>query len=128
MDYALLADAIALAHAAFVVFVVAGQCLIRLGGAVGWRWVRNRWFRGLHLAAIGVVLAQVALGVYCPLTLLEARWRARAGMSDYGETFVGHWVERLIYVDVPLAHMHAIYIAFGVWVAWTLYRYPPEWR
>ena len=51
--------------------------IIQLGGALGWGWVRLRWFRITHLCAIGVVVIQSWLGVMCPLTTLEMALRPR---------------------------------------------------
>ena len=127
-DLLLWADAVALLHAAYVLFVVAGQGLILAGWAAGWRWTRNPRFRWLHLAAIGVVVVEVVLGAYCPLTLIEARWRAAAGGTGYGATFIGHWVDRLLYYDVPLWQTHVLYVAFALLVFWTFLRYPPRRR
>ncbi len=58
----LAADAILVLHTLFVAFVVLGLVCIVVGGILGWRWVRNRWFRYAHLAAIGVVVLQSWLG------------------------------------------------------------------
>jgi hypothetical protein len=124
--YALLADMLAVVHAAYVLFVVVGQGLILSGWAAGWRWTRNRAFRWLHLGAIGLVVAEVVLGVYCPLTTLEARWRSQAGQGDYAETFIGYWADRLLYYEVPLEQMHLVYVLFAIVVLWTFVKYPPE--
>jgi len=128
MDHGLLADLLALVHAAYVLFVVAGQALILAGWAAGWRWTRNAVFRWLHLGAIGLVMLEVVLGVYCPLTLIEARWRAAAGEGPYGDSFVAHWVQRLLYYDVPLWQAHVVYVVFALVVVWTFLRYPPRRR
>ncbi len=52
--YLLAADALLALHVSFVAFVIFGLVLIVVGGLRGWGWVRNRWFRIAHLAAIGV--------------------------------------------------------------------------
>ena len=54
--YLLAADAILLLHVLFVVFVVVGLLLVLAGKVLSWSWVRNPWFRLMHLAAIGVVV------------------------------------------------------------------------
>jgi hypothetical protein len=38
---------------------------------------------------------------YCPLTLLEQRLRLAAGTRAYERSFLVHYLERLIYWDVP---------------------------
>jgi hypothetical protein len=66
-------------HSLFVCFVVLGLILIVAGGLRGWQWVRNPWFRLGHLQAIGIVVLQAWLGIWCPLTLLEMSLREKAG-------------------------------------------------
>lgn len=126
MDYGLLADLLALVHGAYVLFVVAGQGLILVGWRAGWRWTRNAVFRWLHLGAIGLVMLEVLLGAYCPLTLIEARWRRAAGQGAYGDSFVGHWAQRLLYFDIPLWQAHVAYVLFALLVVWSFLRYPPR--
>jgi len=115
--YQLAADAVLLVHALFVLFVVSGLILILAGGALGWAWVRLRWFRITHLVAIGVVVIQSWLGAICPLTTLESLLRARAGGSGYPGSFIAHWVEALLYYQAPSWVFVVCYTAFGVLVA-----------
>lgn len=123
----LLADALALFHAAYVGFVVGGQALILAGWAAGWQWTRNPWFRWLHLGAIGLVVAEVILGVYCPLTLIESDLRRSAGAQAYADmSFIGHWINRLLYYDIPLWQAHLAYVAFALLVVWSFLRHPPR--
>mgnify|MGYP006429377273 CR=1 FL=1 len=124
MGWGVAADALAVLHFAYVAFVVAGQILILVGGWWGWAWIRNPWFRWLHLAAIGVVIAEVALGVYCPLTLLEAHWRGQA--SGYETGFLAMWASRLLYYDIALWQAHLGYLVFGLLTVWSFWRYPPR--
>ena len=117
------ADLLAFAHITYVGFVVLGQILIVGGGIAGWLWIRNPWFRWLHLGAIGVVVAEVVLGVYCPLTLLEARWRG-AAVDDAG--FVADWVGWLLYYDIALWQAHAADLAFALITVGSFLRWPPR--
>jgi multisubunit Na+/H+ antiporter MnhB subunit len=120
------ADLVLAVHAAFVVFVVLGLVLILIGRASCWRWVRNRAFRLAHLAAIGVVALQAWLGVVCPLTTLEMSLRQRAGAAAYEGTFVSHWVESLLYYDLPEWVFVVCYTAFAALVAASWFVVPPD--
>lgn len=114
----LLADLVLLIHFAYVLFVVAGLVLILAGGVLGWRWVRNPWFRAAHLAAIGFVVIEAWLGAMCPLTTLEAGLRVRAGESPYAPSgFIAHWVQRLLFWDAPAWVFTTLYTLFGALVA-----------
>ena len=76
--YGFLADAVLVAHFSFVAFVVVGFLLILAGPLFHWQWIYSRWFRWLHVGAIGVVVLQAWLGRLCPLTIWEAELRRRA--------------------------------------------------
>jgi hypothetical protein len=120
----LLADAVLALHAGFVAFVVLGLLAILVGGALRWRSVRNPSFRALHLAAIGLVVAEAWAGVTCPLTSLEDSLRAAAGEATYSGAFVAHWLGRLLYWQAPPWVFVAAYTIFGTAVAasWWLVR------
>jgi len=118
-----LADAILVVHFAFVLFVVLGFALVLAGGALGWRWVRNRAFRYAHLAAIAFVALEALLGVACPLTVWE---NALRHASPEGPSFVGRWVSRLLYYDLPEWAFTVAYVLFAIAVAVTLWLVPPE--
>lgn len=122
----ILADAVLALHLAVVVFVVAGLALIVIGNLRRWRWVNAWQFRGLHLAAIGIVVAEAWWGVTCPLTTLEMWLRRQAGGSTYGGSFVEHWFSRLLYYEAPPWVFTVAYTAFGVLVAAVWWRFPPR--
>lgn len=82
-----LADAVALAHLAFVVFVVGGGLLVLRRPRLAW----------LHLpAALWGALVELA-GWYCPLTPLENHLRRLAGGQGYDTSFVEHHLLPLLY-------------------------------
>jgi Protein of Unknown function (DUF2784) len=115
--YLLAADAILLLHVLFVAFVVVGLLAVFAGAALAWEWVRNPWFRILHLVAIVVVAAQAWLGLVCPLTGIEMALRAKAGEAAYSGAFISHWLQQLLYVDAPAWVFTACYSAFAILVA-----------
>jgi len=124
--YRTLADSILVTHVLFVGFVVGGLALTLIGGAIGWKWVRNPWFRSAHVAAIGVVVLQAWLGVICPLTTLEMRLRERAGDPTYEGSFIAHWLQKLLYFDAPTWVFIVCYTLFGAAVVASWLRFPPR--
>jgi hypothetical protein len=117
-----LADAILVAHAAFVVFVVAALPAVWIGAALGARFAFNPWLRGFHLAAIAFVVAQSMAGMMCPLTIWEDALRGSAS----GEGFIQRWIHAWLYWRWPAWVFATIYAAFGALVAWTWWRFPPR--
>lgn len=99
MLYRLLADAVVVFHALFIVFTV-------LGGFLALRWPKLAF---LHIpAAAWGVIVQVMVGGQCPLTPLEGHFRRRGGESGYGESFIDHYLTSLIYVDDPPGWLHPV--------------------
>jgi hypothetical protein len=126
--YRLLADAVLLAHAAVIAFVVGGLILIIAGNIRNWRWVNAFWFRVAHLAAIGIVMAQSWLGMICPLTTLEMWLRAQAGEATYEGGFIAHWLDWLLFYDAPSWVFALLYTLFGLLVLATWWYIPPRSR
>lgn len=124
--YQTLADAVLLLHILFVVFVVAALALIILGGYRQWRWVRNWWFRVVHLGGIAIVVAQSWAGLLCPLTTLEMWLRGQAGGVQYEGSFIQYWLERVLYYEAPEWVFVVVYTAFGLLVILTWLRFPPK--
>lgn len=122
--YLFAADLILSSHVLFVVFVVFGLILVAAGRLRSWLWVRNPWFRLVHLAAIGIVVLQSWLGARCPLTMLETALRGRAGQVGYAGTFVSHWLEAILYYRAPPWVFTVGYTVFGLLVlaAWFWVR------
>jgi hypothetical protein len=124
MPYLLAADAVLLLHVLFVAFVVAGLLLILAGRLLSWDWVRNWWFRVIHLGAIGIVVLQAWLGVICPLTRLEMYLRDKAGDTTYAGSFVSHWLEAILYYRAPAWIFAVVYTLFAIVVvmSWVWVR------
>ncbi len=109
----LIADIVMLIHFAFIAFVVGGQSLIMIGYHRKWRRATNRVIRGIHVACVLYVAVQAWAGQWCPLTLLENRYRQIAGQETYRNSFIQDWVGRLIYYDAPQWVFTIIYTIFG---------------
>ena len=124
--YLLAADAMLLGHVLYVAFVVLGFVAVLLGGVLGWGWVRNPWFRYLHLLAIGVVVVQSWFGIICPLTTWEMALRSLAGDTVYAGSFIAHWLGKLLYYNAPEWVFVLVYSAFGLLVVSSWYFVRPR--
>lgn len=125
--YRLAADGVLTIHFLFVFFVVGGLVVIYLGKWLNWGWVRSPVFRVLHVAAIGLVVAQAWAGVVCPLTTWEAQLRAKAGQEHYGAGFIEYWLSRLLFFEAPTWVFLLAYTIFGTLVvaSWWVVRPRP---
>ena len=126
--YRIAADTTVTLHLAYVAFVVLGLVGILAGYFRHWSGVRNRWFRGIHLAMIVIVVVEAWAGVVCPLTTLEQALRERAGQTTYSGSFVANAVHDLLFFDLPEWCFTLVYTAFGSLVLLTLWLGPVVWR
>jgi polyferredoxin len=126
--YRLAADAVVVVHFSYVAFVMIGLLAILLGLICRWGWVRNIWFRSLHLLAILVVAAEAICGITCPLTTWEQRLRALAGDTSYQGDFIADWVHRLMFFDCQPWVFTLCYVLFGLVVLATFVLAPPRWN
>ena len=124
--FLLAADAILLLHVFLVAFVVIGLVFIFVGKVRQWSWIRNPWFRVMHLIAIGVVVVQSWFSVICPLTKIEMELRSRAGDVIYEGSFISHWLEAILYYQLPPWVFIICYTAFGAVVVGSWFWISPR--
>jgi len=122
----LAADAILVSHVLLVAFIVGGLALIYIGKWLSWAWVRNYWFRLLHLAAITVVVLQSWVGVVCPLTIWETEMRELAGGEGYEGSFIQHWLQSILYYEAPAWVFIVAYTVFAGVVVASWFAVPPK--
>lgn len=113
---ALAADLVVLLHAAFVVFVVAGGLLVLWRRGIAW----------LHLPAAAWGVFVELTGRICPLTPLENRLRAAAGLQGYEGDFVERYIIPVLYPDglrrdVQVA-LGLAALAINVAIYWYVWR------
>ncbi len=101
MLYRAAADAVLIAHLAFVLFVV-------LGGLFALRWPKLAW---LHLPAVAWAAFVELSGRICPLTPLEVAMRLGAGEAGYAGDFLERYIVAAIY---PEALTREIQVALGI--------------
>ena len=125
MNAIFLADIIAVIHLGYVVFVLLGFILIIAGIVFKWMWIRNPWFRILHLTAIIAVAMEAILGLHCPLTVLEFGLRYPRGPFQERGSFIGSIVDSILFYDAPGWLFTAAYCGFAIVVFITFIMAPP---
>lgn len=109
-------------HVGVIVFNLFGMVAVPLGHWRGWRFVRVRWWRALHVAALAAVAGQALLGRACFLTLWQD---ALLGMPARTTPLVMGWVDRLLFWPLPLWFFAALYVALLLYVLLLWRLVPP---
>jgi hypothetical protein len=128
--YRILADVVVAIHLALVGFIVIGLAAILLGIALKWRWVRNFWFRIIHLTMIATVVEKAILGIKCTLTEWEDQLREMAGETVEEGTFIGRMLHDILFWQVTPGMMRVLTIAyylFGLAILLVFIFAPPRW-
>jgi hypothetical protein len=120
----LLVDLVVLLHLGFAAFVTLGFVVLLAGWGLGWRWVRGRRWRALHVACIALVALEALAGWACPLTVLEQHLRERAGLHAAAGSFMGRLAYGLLYYNFPPWVFTAVYVALAA-LALLLWRLIP---
>jgi Protein of Unknown function (DUF2784) len=132
MFFSILADLVQASHLGFLAFTLLGQLLIFVGVLRKWQWVRNPWFRCIHLGCIVFVALEYAVHMKCPLTTLEELlrdWGGEASNSD--ASFIAQLMDKLLfYPDLDWDHwaFGVGYAAFALLVLATFVLAPPRFR
>lgn len=108
--YRLAADLVVLIHFLWIVFLV-------FGAVPGVRWP---WVKWTHLGALAFSVALQLFGWVCPITHLEVWLRRASGTAPYAGTFIGHYLERLVYAPLP---PYAVFLGTLVVIAVSLWAY-----
>jgi len=125
--YALLADLIVAIHLGYVAFVVFGLLVILFGYLLRWRFVRNFWFRIIHLTMILIVASEALLGIICPLTEWEYELRVAAGQQDVSDvSFVARLIHQLMFFEFPPIVFLLGYCLFGLVALASWWLIPPN--
>lgn len=116
MIWRVLADAVLVAHLAFILFVV-------LGGLLVLRWPRLAW---VHVPVVLWGAAIEFFGWTCPLTPVEKSLRIMGGESGYPGGFIAHYLLPLIY---PAGLTRNVQLVLGTFVmSVNLVVYVALWR
>lgn len=88
-------------HLLFILWIILGWLLTRRRPI--WRW--------LHIACVMYGIFIEVSRLSCPLTLLEGALEARGGMAPYREPFILHYLEVLVYPNIPWRTLIAAAVA-----------------
>jgi hypothetical protein len=127
--YGFLADLIVGIHVAYVSSVLIGLLLILFGILLRWSWIRNPWFRLIHLSMILIVAFEALIEFECPLTTWEYQLRQAAGQRPDDISFMGRMLRGVLFYDPGSEEVLTLcYYAVAGLVLATFLMAPPRFR
>lgn len=116
---------VALIHLLYVLFVFLGIAVIYIGELFKIKFVRNIWFRTIHLIAMIIVAIQQYFLINCPLTILEKNLLLKSGNEVYDGAFVAHMINTY-HLNIPTSYYLPLYIGLSVLFMLTFLIIPPK--
>ena len=102
--YLAMADAVLIAHLAFIAWVIFGALFTRGRPRLAW----------MHVTTIIYGIIAETTPLVCPLTLAENWCEVRAGVSPYHGPFLLHYLDAIVYPNVPVALLVAVAVVVCV--------------
>jgi len=126
MNWQFLADTILILHVIFILFVILGFiftifCFFK-------KTLFNMFFfRTVHLVSILYVAILEVLEKFCPLTILEdILYQKHTSHQKYSDSFISHYIEKLVYPDVSPEILISITVAIALFTILVYIFRPPE--
>ena len=111
-----LAELVLVIHLLFILWVIGGILMVRRHPSLQW----------VHIGSlIYSIVIEIVPWPPCPLTILEQGLENRAGIAAYHGSFLLHYLEALVYPNLPLDLLISIAVAFCVA---NLVFYASRWR
>jgi hypothetical protein len=102
--YSALAAGVLLLHLIFILWVIFGALIARARPTL-------RWF---HIACLVWGILVEVLPWPCPLTVLETWLENQAGVESYQDGFILHYLDALVYPNIPPLLLTSVGIAVCV--------------
>jgi hypothetical protein len=113
MLYKIIADMVITIHFLWILFLL-------FGAAWG---IKNRKAKIIHIAGLTFALTIQVFDWYCPLTYLETWLRSKySPASSYSGPFIIHYIETIVYIELPRSLVLISSILLCVINAWLYLR------
>ena len=101
-------------HFVVVLFNVFWLIAVPVGSWLGWRFVRNYWWRAAHIGVLILVAAQAVAGRLCFLTIVQNNLQGRAG-DITPPSLLTRIVTHAIYWPLPDWAFAPLYVLALIW-------------
>ena len=121
-----IANLVAATHIGYFVFVVGGFAAILFGAVHRWKWIRNPWFRVIHLAAVYIVILEDTFNIQCPLNTMEWQLRATSNAAAEPPSAAGRFLDYLLFQTISGRVLDIIYWSLAIVLVVLLFLVKPR--
>jgi len=118
----IIADTILLIHFLIIIFIVSLFLLIPISYKLNWEFLKKKQIRVVHVLLISIVTIETIVGVHCPLTILENKFRG----IFVNTSFISSIVKEIIFWELPSIYFLIAYILCFFWTIFLWWKYPPK--
>ena len=103
-------------------FMILSFFLIPLGYYQKWEWVKNKYYRLIHLVLMGIIFIETILGFMCPLTILENFLRNDIEINNK----ITQIIHQIMYWDLPTYQFIILYLLSLLYLIFLWFFFKPD--
>ena len=115
-------EIVLLFHFSIFLFMILSFFLIPLGYYQKWEWVKNKYYRLIHLFLMGIIFIETILGFMCPLTILENFLRNNIEINNK----ITKIVHQIMYWDLPTYQFIILYLLSLLYLIFLWFFFKPD--
>ena len=120
----LFSEIVLLFHFCIFLFMILSFFLIPLGYYQKWEWVKNKYYRLIHLFLMGIIFIETILGFMCPLTILENFLRNNIEINNK----ITQIIHQIMYWDLPNYQFIILYLLSLLYLIFLWFFFKPDFK
>ena len=120
----LFSEIVLLFHFCIFLFMILSFFLIPLGYFQKWKWVKNKYYRLIHLILMGIIFIETILGLMCPLTILENFLRNNIEINNK----ITQIIHQIMYWDLPTYQFIILYLLSLLYLIFLWFFFKPDFK
>ena len=120
----LFSEIVLLFHFCIFLFIILSFFLIPFGYYQKWEWVKNKYYRLIHLILMGIIFIETILGFMCPLTILEKFLRNDIEINNK----ITQIIHQIMYWDLPTYQFTILYLLSLLYLIILWFFFKPDFK
>ena len=117
-------EIVLLFHFCIFLFIITSFIFIPLGYHKKWKWVKNKYYRLIHLVLMGIIFIETILGFMCPLTILENFLRNDIKINNK----ITQIIHQIMYWDLPTYQFIILYLLSLLYLIFLWFFFKPDFK